>query len=97
MDFYKKAFGAEVLELMSAPDGKDTMHASIKIGDSILMMGDEKTDQECKSAETLGDTGLAPDKDAAAKNEKLKNTAEHCPRHRTRQVVTTYIRLLKTR
>ena len=54
IDFYKKALGAEVLDVMPAPDGKGTMHAMIKIGDSILMMGDERPEQNCKSAETLG-------------------------------------------
>ncbi len=30
------------------------MHAAIQIGDSILMMGDERPAQECKSAQSLG-------------------------------------------
>lgn len=52
--FYEKAFGAKKLGVFPSPDGKHTMHAAIKIGDSILMMGDEMSDTECKSAETLG-------------------------------------------
>jgi PhnB protein len=40
LDFYKKAFGAEVLHSMPAPGGK-VMHAAIKIGDSIVMLADE--------------------------------------------------------
>lgn len=55
LEFYKKAFGAKVLDLLSSPDGKRTMHATMKIGDSILMMGDEMPNSECaRSAETLG-------------------------------------------
>ena len=54
IEFYKKALGAEELCVFPAPDGKSTMHATIKIGDSILMMGDEMPNQDCKSAETLG-------------------------------------------
>lgn len=54
IDFYKKAFNAEVLGLFPSPDGQGTMHAQIRIGDSMLMMGDEMPNQECKSAETLG-------------------------------------------
>lgn len=54
IEFYKKAFGAQVLDLLPSPDGKGTMHVTIKIGDSILMMGDERPDQSCKSAESLG-------------------------------------------
>lgn len=41
IEFYKKAFGAEVLyPPMAGPDGK-VMHAEVKIGDSILMLNDE--------------------------------------------------------
>lgn len=41
IDFYKKAFGAEEIARMPAPDGKRLMHAQIRIGDSIVMLGDE--------------------------------------------------------
>jgi PhnB protein len=54
IEFYKKAFGAKELGLFPAPGGKSTMHATIQIGDSILMMGDEHPGQDCKSAESLG-------------------------------------------
>ena len=52
IDFYKKAFGAKVKDLMKSQDGHGIMHATIQIGDSILMMGDEGP--QCKSAESLG-------------------------------------------
>ena len=52
--FYKKAFGAEVKDVVTSPDGGRTMHAVRKIGDSILMMGDETPEMSCKSAESLG-------------------------------------------
>lgn len=32
IDFYKKAFGAEVLDLMKSPDGRGIMHATMQIG-----------------------------------------------------------------
>jgi uncharacterized glyoxalase superfamily protein PhnB len=54
IEFYEKAFGAKNLGVFPSPDGKSTMHAMIQIGDSILMMGDEHPEQNCKSAETLG-------------------------------------------
>jgi uncharacterized glyoxalase superfamily protein PhnB len=38
--FYAKAFGAKELSRMPTPDGK-TMHAEIKIGDSVLFLADE--------------------------------------------------------
>jgi PhnB protein len=52
--FYKKAFGAKEMGVFLSPDSKSTMHAVIKIGDSIIMMGDERPGQSCESAETLG-------------------------------------------
>ncbi len=54
IEFYKKALGAKELEVFPSPDGKGTMHATIQIGDSILMMGDERPEMDCKSAESLG-------------------------------------------
>jgi uncharacterized glyoxalase superfamily protein PhnB len=39
MEFYKKAFGAEVLHTMM--QGNAVMHAMLKIGDSFLMLNDE--------------------------------------------------------
>ena len=52
IEFYKKAFNAKTLEVMPAPDGEGTMHATIQIGDSIVMMGDASP--RCQSAESLG-------------------------------------------
>ncbi len=40
LDFYKKAFGAVELSRLPGPDGK-LMHASFRIGDSTIMLGDE--------------------------------------------------------
>ena len=40
IDFYKRAFGAEEINRMAAPDGS-IMHAEIKIGDSLIMLGEE--------------------------------------------------------
>src|SRR5580700_6888825 len=40
IEFYQKAFGAEVLGVAPGP-GDKVMHASLKIGDSILMLNDE--------------------------------------------------------
>jgi uncharacterized glyoxalase superfamily protein PhnB len=72
IEFYKKALGAKVLDVMSSPDGKSTMHAAIRIGDSIIMMGDEMPDQHCPSAESLGASPVSlyvyvPDVDATFK------------------------------
>ena len=43
LEFYKNAFGADVLHVAHMPDGK-VMHASLRIGDSMLMLNDEFPD-----------------------------------------------------
>jgi PhnB protein len=56
IEFYKKAFGAQVQKVHNTPDGK-VMHASLKIGDSQLMLSDEFPDWNCKSPNSIGGTG----------------------------------------
>ena len=41
LEFYKQAFGAEVIDQHSTPDGKRVLHAEIKIGDSVVMISDD--------------------------------------------------------
>ena len=53
IEFYQKAFGAEQVVLMHTPDGK-VMHAEIKIGDSMIMMGEECQERGCVSPKTAG-------------------------------------------
>jgi PhnB protein len=70
IEFYKKAFGAKVLDVFPNPAGRGTMHATIQIGNSIVMMGDENPGMNCRSAETLGTSPITlfvyvPDVDAA--------------------------------
>jgi len=40
IEFYKKALNAQVQNVSTMPDGK-ILHATLKIGDSILMLNDE--------------------------------------------------------
>jgi PhnB protein len=74
IDFYKKAFGATEKFVMPGPNGKGVMHAELKIGDSIIMMGEESTStqHQCKSAESFGGSPISvylyvKDADAAFK------------------------------
>jgi PhnB protein len=53
LEFYGKAFGARTLMRMPGPDGK-LMHAEMKIGDSVVMLGDENPERGAKSPQTLG-------------------------------------------
>lgn len=55
IDFYKRAFGATENFRMNSSDGK-IGHAEIKIGDSILMLGDESPRTETRSPQSLGGT-----------------------------------------
>lgn len=59
MDFYEKAFGARRLDVMPNLNGEGVMHATIKIGDCLLMMGDESASPNCPSAETLGGSPIS--------------------------------------
>lgn len=59
IDFYKKAFGAkEIGQRMTGPDGT-VVHAEIKIGDSIVMLGDEWPDGPTSAPSTLGGSTAA--------------------------------------
>jgi len=54
LDFYQKAFGAEQGLHMAGPDGKGTMHAEMRIGNSTVMLTDENPQWGMKSPQTLG-------------------------------------------
>jgi PhnB protein len=59
LEFYKQAFGAEVLGVAPGPGGK-VLHASLKIGDSMLMLNDEFPEFGGDPAPTAGrGTGVA--------------------------------------
>ena len=53
LEFYKKAFGAQVAGVHKTPDGK-VMHAEFRIGDSKLMLNDEFPEMGALSPKTLG-------------------------------------------
>ena len=55
IDFYQKAFGAEQIRVHAMPDGT-IMHAEIRIGNSIVMMGEEYPDWKVLSPQSLGGT-----------------------------------------
>ena len=58
LDFYKNAFGAEVLGVHKTPDGK-VMHAELNIGGARLMLADEFPGAPgCASAKSLGGTAV---------------------------------------
>lgn len=42
LDFYTRAFGAEVLIQLPGPGGEGLLHAELKLGDSIVMLADER-------------------------------------------------------
>jgi len=53
IEFYKEALGAQELMRMTDPDGK-IGHAELKIGDSIVFLGEEMPSMGNKSPQTLG-------------------------------------------
>jgi PhnB protein len=58
IEFYKKAFGARELSRMPGPGGS-VMHAELKIGDSIVMMGDASPEMGAPSPQELGGSPVA--------------------------------------
>jgi PhnB protein len=58
IEFYKKAFGARELTRMPGPGGS-VMHAELKIGDSIVMMGDASPEMGAPSPQELGGSPVA--------------------------------------
>jgi PhnB protein len=68
--FYKKAFGAEELMRVAAPNGK-IGHAEIRIGDSVIMLADEHPDMNARGPHAFGGSPVSihlyvEDVDAAA-------------------------------
>jgi PhnB protein len=55
IDFYKRAFDATEMYRMEGPEGK-VAHAELKIGDSVIMLGDEMPGSETRSPQSLGGT-----------------------------------------
>jgi PhnB protein len=56
IDFYTKAFGAQVKGVHKTPDGK-VMHAELKMGDSMIFLSDEFPGMgSCASPKSLGGT-----------------------------------------
>jgi PhnB protein len=53
LEFYKKAFGAQIGGVHKTPDGK-VMHADFKIGDSRMFLADEFPGMGPPSPKTLG-------------------------------------------
>jgi PhnB protein len=57
--FYKRAFGAKERMRFLGPDDKSIMHAEIKIGDSIIMLGEENPEMGCRGPQSLEGTPVS--------------------------------------
>jgi len=57
IEFYKQAFGAQERGVMKGPDGK-VMHAELKIGDSMIMLGDEFPEFGSLSPQAIGGSAM---------------------------------------
>ena len=55
IEFYQRAFGAQEVTRHLTPDGKNVMHAQLKIGDSMLMLAGEWPPM-CLSPKSRGGT-----------------------------------------
>ncbi len=59
IEFYKRAFGAEERMRFLGPDEKSIMHAEIRIGSSIIMLGEEFPGMGCRGPQSLGGTSVS--------------------------------------
>jgi uncharacterized glyoxalase superfamily protein PhnB len=55
MEFYKRAFGAEEMRVVRAPDGR-VMHAALTIGGAMFFLADECPEFGSQSPQGLGGT-----------------------------------------
>jgi PhnB protein len=58
IDFYANAFAAQEVVRMPGPNGR-VMHAEVKIGNSMLMLGDEDTERGHLSPGSIGGTAVS--------------------------------------
>jgi PhnB protein len=56
IEFYKKAFGAELESHAPGATPGSTIHAALKIGDAALFLADEMPESKAKSPSKLGGT-----------------------------------------
>jgi PhnB protein len=57
LEFYRKAFNAEILGQLNGPDGK-LMHGLMRIGDSMVMLVDEYPEWDSLGPKARGGTGV---------------------------------------
>ena len=54
IEFYKEAFGAEIIGVHTTPDGSKVAHGEIKIGDSRVFINDEYPEMNARGPQSLG-------------------------------------------
>ena len=75
LEFYKKAFGAEINSVHKTPDGSRVMHAELTIGPSRLMLADEFPGMGSPSPEGLGGSPVILNLDVEQDVDSLFNQA----------------------
>jgi PhnB protein len=83
IDFYRQAFGAEEVFRLTAPDGA-LIHASLRIGDSMLLLADECPPMGAFSPRKFGGTPVTvhisvPDADASFARAVKAGATPHMP------------------
>jgi PhnB protein len=59
IEFYKEAFGAEIISVKTAPGGTKVVHSEIKIGDSRIFVNDEFPEMGSRGPQTIGGTPVS--------------------------------------
>jgi PhnB protein len=58
IDFYQKAYGAELISRMDMPNGA-VMHAEMRIGAALFMLSEQNDEWGSKSPDMLGDSPVS--------------------------------------
>ncbi|ULE35362.1 VOC family protein [Mycobacterium sp. IDR2000157661] len=79
IDFYVKAFGAEELGRVPAPDGKRLFHAALRINGAMVMLNDdfpEMNDGKSATPEALGGSPVTVHLTVADVDEKFQRAID---------------------
>ena len=88
IDFIKRAFGAEETERFSGPDNR-VMHSEVRIGDSIIMLGDACDEAPAPGSFYLyvGDVDAAYERALSAGATSLAGPSDQFYGHRVARLV----------
>ncbi len=71
IEYYKKAFGAEEIHRIPAPDGRRIMHAAIRIGKSFVFLVDDFPELVAVTFHLMRDGDVDPDREGGGSDQPV--------------------------